>query len=176
MARGAGIHRRGNPPFFRSHPYRIPARNYYNKEAGTYRYTRAGQVMRKRPWLFGMTCVLASSWLAGCAGVLLAGGAAAGVGTFAYINGELQSSEKATMDQLWAATLQAAQGMQLRIVREEKDALNARLHAKGVENKDIFIKLKSVAMNETEIRIRINVFGDEAMSRRILAEIRKRLY
>jgi len=33
-----------------------------------------------------------------------------------------------------------------------------------------------VAMNETEIRIRINVFGDEAMSRRILAEIRKRLY
>jgi len=108
--------------------------------------------------------------------VLLAGGAAAGVGTFAYINGELQSSEKATMDQLWAATLQAAQGMQLRIVREEKDALNARLHAKGVENKDIFIKLKSVAMNETEIRIRINVFGDEAMSRRILAEIRKRLY
>ncbi|MFB3789432.1 MAG: DUF3568 family protein [bacterium] len=137
---------------------------------------RAGMSMRKENWLFGIVCVLISMSISGCAGVLLAGGAAAGVGTFAYINGELQSSEKATMDQMWAATLEAAQGMQLRIIQQEKDALNARLHAKGTENKDIFIKLKSLAMNETEIRIRINVFGDETMSRRILAEIRKRLY
>lgn len=132
--------------------------------------------MRIGNWLVGLACALTSMSISGCAGVLLAGGAAAGAGTFAYINGELQSSEKATMDQMWAATLEASQDMQLRIIQQEKDALNARLHAKGVENKDIFVKLKSLSLNETDIRIRINVFGDESMSRRILAEIRKRLY
>lgn len=111
--------------------------------------------------------------LNGCAGVVLAGGATAA--TVAYVNGELQATENTTMDQAWLATLQAVQAMELQPVSKEKDALTARLHAKGAGDKDVYINMKTLREDQVEIRIRVNVFGDRAMSERILNEIEKRL-
>ncbi|RJP19674.1 MAG: DUF3568 family protein [Candidatus Omnitrophota bacterium] len=108
-----------------------------------------------------------------CAGVLMAGGAAAG--TVAYINGELKQFEAVGIDHLWLATQTASKAMELHTVESEKDALTARLQLKGANDQDIYINLKSMAVNRTEIRIRINVFGDEKSSQRILSEIEKRL-
>jgi len=109
----------------------------------------------------------------GCAGLVLAGGAAAGAGTYAYINGELNVTENASMSKSWAATRAAVQEMNLRVANENHDALTGRIHAKGSGNKDIYINLKSLSERETEIRIRVGVFGDEILSERILTHIEK---
>lgn len=112
---------------------------------------------------------------AGCAGALLAGGAAAGAGGYAYVNGELKTEEPASIDRVWNATLAAAGDLQLRTIESEKDRLNARLHAKSAGDRDIYVKLRSLSETETELRIRIDIFGDEEMSNRIRSEIEQRL-
>ncbi len=109
----------------------------------------------------------------GCAGAVLGG--AAGVGTAAYVRGELEAVENASLSRVWNATLATARAMQFTVIEEDKDELTARVHAKGSNGKDSYINLKSLEEDVTEIRIRIDVFGDETMSRRILQEIRKRL-
>lgn len=116
-------------------------------------------------------CVVCSI-LAGCAGAVLAG--AAGAGSIAYIRGELKSVESASIDRVWAATLEASNEMGFTIVERDKDALTGRVKAVGAQ-KDIYINIKSLGDRTTEIRIRIGVFGDETMSRRILDEIRDNL-
>lgn len=110
---------------------------------------------------------------AGCAGVLLAGGAAAG--TVAYINGELSVEENFALDRVWQATLDTAKDLQLNVLDQKKDGISARLHAKGADGKEIFINLKGVQKFITQVRIRVGAFGDRDASERILAEIRDRL-
>ncbi len=118
-------------------------------------------------------CIVATC--SGCAALVVAGGAAAGAGTYAYMNGELCVSERATIDQAWDATYEAAKAMRLRPIKAEKDALTGKLHAKGVSSNEVFINLKSLSAEHTEIRIRVGVFGDEDLSERILTEIRHQL-
>lgn len=110
---------------------------------------------------------------AGCAGAILATGAAAGAGAYAYTNGELRVVEQVQLDHAWASTQQAAQSLELTPVSESKDGLTARMHAKGSDGKDIYINLRSENEGATQIRIRVGVLGDERLSRRILVEIRK---
>jgi len=112
---------------------------------------------------------------AGCAGVWLAGGAAAGAGSIAYVQGELKTEEDVSISKVWIAALKTCGDMQFHIQEDNKDELTGRIYAMGSDDKKIYINLKSLSEDATEIRIRVNIFGDETMSRRILSEIEKRL-
>lgn len=131
--------------------------------------------MKQSNTILAVLSCLFSFFFSGCAGLVLAGGAAAGAGTYAYINGELNVTENASISKTWVATRAAVQEMNLRIVSENHDALTGRVHAKGAGNKDIYINLKSLSERETEIRIRVGVFGDEVLSERILTHIEKQI-
>ncbi|MEW6237970.1 MAG: DUF3568 family protein [Candidatus Omnitrophota bacterium] len=120
-------------------------------------------------------CAVLSLIGAGCAGVLLAGGAAAGAGSIAFVQGELKTEEDIPISKVWMATIKTCGDMQFHIQEDNKDELTGRIYAIGSDDKKIYINLKSLSENATEIRIRINIFGDEVMSRRILSEIEKRL-
>jgi hypothetical protein len=127
----------------------------------------------KTKWL---TMVLAAALLAvggGCA-VLVVGGAAAavGVGTYAYINGELKGTEAASLDQAYTASLAAMKDLEFPITNKSKDALQAEVLARNSADKKILIKLKKVSDGATEIRIRVGTFGDESLSRLILDKIK----
>ena len=127
----------------------------------------------KTKWL---TMVLAAALLAvggGCA-VLVVGGAAAavGVGTYAYINGELEGTEAASLDQAYTASLAAMKDLEFPITNKSKDALQAEVLARNSADKKILIKLKKVSDGATEIRIRVGTFGDESLSRLILDKIK----
>ncbi len=127
----------------------------------------------KIKWL---TMVLAAALLAvggGCA-VLLVGGAvaAAGVGTYAYVNGELQGDEAVSLDKAYIASLAAMKDLEFPITSKSKDALQAEVLARNSADKKIQVKLKLVSDGTTEIRIRVGTFGDENLSRLILNKIK----
>lgn len=111
----------------------------------------------------------------GCAGLLLAGGAAAGAGTYVYMNGELSDTLNASIETTWEATKTAVDKMGLVTQDVSHDALTGRLYAKNVNGKDIYINLKSLTENHTEVRIRVGIMGDEYLSERVLTYIRKQL-
>ncbi len=111
----------------------------------------------------------------GCALFLVAGGAAAGAGTIAYIKGELKAIEEASFDHAWEATQSAIEDMEFFVTSREKDAVSAELKARGAGDKKVTVKLEKVTPTLTELRIRVGVFGDESLSRQILEKIRQYL-
>lgn len=109
----------------------------------------------------------------GCAALVLGGAAAAaGVGTYAYLNGELRGTEAVPLDKAWDASQAAMQDMQFPIVTKSKDALQAQLTARTSTDKKIEITLKRISDATTDIRIRVGTFGDETVSRMILDKIK----
>ena len=134
--------------------------------------TKIELALRKRFWLpLGLGLLLQT----GCAGLLIAGGAAAGIGGYAYVKGELKSTESASLDQVWTATLGAMDELKYAVTTQEKDAVSAHLVARTAQDKRIDVHLKAISDDSTEIRIRVGTFGDEALSLLILDKIKKKL-
>jgi hypothetical protein len=119
-----------------------------------------------------VVAALASS---GCTLVWIGGGAAVGAGTVAYLRGDLKVTEEASLDKVWAATGKAMQDLEFKTINQKKDAVSARLLARTAADKKIEINLKKVTEKLTELRIRVDTFGDESLSRLILNKIEKNL-
>lgn len=111
--------------------------------------------------------------LAGCLAV--AAGAAAGVGTYAYVKGEMTTREDASLERVWAATQSAIEDLQIRVKEDAKDALQARVVAEKADGTYVTIKLEAEDENVTKISVRVGTFGDESESRLILDKIKERL-
>jgi hypothetical protein len=118
----------------------------------------------------------AALFIAAASGCLaLAAGAAAGVGTYAYVRGELTTSYDATLDRTWEAAQRAVDQLGFAVKERAKDATAARLIATDAEGKDIKLALKPQGLRITEVRVRVGVFGDESKSRLILDRIQSNL-
>lgn len=114
--------------------------------------------------------------LTGClAAAAVGGGAVAGAGTIAYIKGELKATEGHSLDETWAATVKAVEELQFIVINKVKDAVSAEYKCVTADNKTVVIELKRIADNLTEIKIRVDTFGDEALSRYILNKIQSNL-
>src|SRR5262245_26506581 len=98
----------------------------------------------------------------GCAALLIGGGAAAGIGGYAYAKGDLNATHNASMTKVWDATLKAMKELEYPVTVQAKDALEAHVVARNAEDKKIDIKLKELPNDATEIKIRVGTFGDEA--------------
>lgn len=121
----------------------------------------------------GLT-ILAAVLSSGCAAVVVGG--AAGVGTYAYIKGELKVTENASLDRCWSASQGAMKDLEFTVTTPlQKDALTARLAARTAMDKKVEISLTKLTDSTTEIRIRVGTFGDENLSRTIIQKIEKRL-
>lgn len=109
----------------------------------------------------------------GCAVLLVGAGAAAGAGLVAYVKGELKATEAVSLDVAWAATLKAMEQLEFAVTQKSKDRVSAQVVARGAADRKIQITLQGRSEKVTEIRIRVDFLGDEALSRRILEEIKK---
>lgn len=116
---------------------------------------------------------LASATLGGC--VALAVGAAAGVGTYAYIKGELTDFEEASLDRAYEATQAAIKDLEFTVKDQAKDSLQARIVASEADKTEVKIVLESKGEKLTKFSIRVGVFGDEARARLIMDKIKKHL-
>jgi ABC-type sugar transport system substrate-binding protein len=118
----------------------------------------------------------ATGALVGTSGCLAAAaGAAAGVGTYAYIQGDLDTTVQASFEDTWQAANQAASDLGLRVTERAKDEFAGRLVASQVEGGDVKIQIDPAGEEATRIRIRVGTFGDERKSLAILDRIRANL-
>ncbi|MEX0999254.1 MAG: DUF3568 family protein [Thermodesulfobacteriota bacterium] len=114
--------------------------------------------------------------LTGClAAAAVGGGAVAGAGTIAWIQGELKSTEGYPFAKVWAATVKTIEQLDFIVVNKVSDAISGEIDSVTADNKKVKIQVKRVGDNITEIKIRVDTFGDETLSRYILNKIQSNI-
>ena len=112
---------------------------------------------------------------AGCGVLLLAGGA--GTSAIAFATGELRVTEAVPIATLHEATKSAVETLRYvdveAILEGEGDRIRWRATTAGGDPVDI--RLVARGPEQTDLRIRIGVFGNEARSRLVLEQIRQAL-
>lgn len=132
--------------------------------------------MRQVMLSFASAWTAIALWIAavpGCAAIVV--GAAAGVGTIAYVKGELDTVVEATLDEAWEATEKAVADLEFTTTQATKDSLAATHTSRTAQDKKIHIRLNRYTETTTRIRIRVDVFGNEELSRSILDRIKSHL-
>ena len=112
----------------------------------------------------------------GCA--LLAVGAvaaAAAVGTSALIDAKLESTENATLEETYAASLDAIAALEFDLKKHHKDAFEGRILSERASGQTVTIGLFQEPDEQTRVAIRVGAMGDEEISNLILEEIQSRL-
>jgi hypothetical protein len=128
-----------------------------------------------KKWLMTALAVLGLAAGSGCALFVVGGVAAAGAAGYVYVKGELKSTEGASLDKTWNATLVSMKELSFTIIKQGKDGIAGELTARTAANKDVHIYLKKLSDTATEISIRVGTFGDEELSRTILMKIKSHL-
>ncbi|MGD9251320.1 MAG: DUF3568 family protein [Desulfobacterales bacterium] len=101
--------------------------------------------------------------VSGCSRKMFIAGAAAtgiGVGTYAYVKGNLQRTYEAPMDKVWNATMATMKEFDLTIKSQRKDAFNGVIDGEMADGRTFQINVVRQAANTTEVGIRVGVFGD----------------
>jgi hypothetical protein len=111
--------------------------------------------------------------LPGC--LAAAAGAAAGVGAYAYAQGEVWSTVHGSLDDAYEATTLALDELGLRVVQEARDAFGAHVVATQVQGPRVSVDLVVEAERVTRIGVRVGTLGDQAKSSTILRRIRENL-
>ena len=112
----------------------------------------------------------------GCVGLALGvAGAGAGVGTYAYIKGELETTYSSEYEKTWAATLDALNALEIAVESADKDAFGGLVKASRANGTSVKIKVAPVTSNSTSVKIRVGTFGDRSISEKIAARIKTNL-
>lgn len=129
-----------------------------------------------RPIRYGLALFIALPSVATFSGcVAVVAGAAAGAGTVAYVRGQLTSTLAKNYDAVERAANTALAQLQFVKTEEKKDALVAIINARTAEDRHVEIKISRQTETLTNVRIRVGLFGDEALSRIVLDKINANL-
>lgn len=133
------------------------------------------EAMRPRPGWALAVLLAALMLLPGCAAVLIGAGAGVGVGTVKYVEGELEKTYSARVQQVWNASMRAVQQLEMRVVGSEKDAVGGSIDARRIDGTPVKLRVQSVGTNVTSVKVRVGTFGDREVSDRIIARIDQNL-
>ena len=131
---------------------------------------------KTRVWLqvSALAAVLALAGLeAGC--VVAAAGAAAGAGTVAFVEGKLVVTVDSPYNNTVRATDQAIAQLQFLKLTDRRDDLTATLTARTAQDKKVTVDVERQADHLTKLEIRVDTFGDKALSQTIYERIRSNL-
>jgi hypothetical protein len=118
-----------------------------------------------------LVLLAAASLQSGCIAVA----AGAGAGAVAYIRGDLEATLGNPYEAVAKAADRAIGQLEFARISQRKDALSANLTARTAQDKKIEIVITRVGDGLTKVRIRVGVFGDEALSLAILDKIKANL-
>ena len=133
-----------------------------------------------KSWTKGIRMILILSTVlanAGCALFAVGAGVAVGVGGAEYYRGELKQAYAAPMEKAWNASLTAVDELKMKTTEKSIDNLDQNRVIKGSteEGKDFQIAIEALSKDVTMVKVRIGVFGDEAVSKKIQEVIAKNL-
>ena len=106
--------------------------------------------------------------LSGCIAVA----AGAGASAVAYVRGELDTNLSFDYNKVVDSSRSAIKDLEFAKVSENKDALKAVLVARTAHDKKVEITITNSGKKLTNIKIRVGLFGDEALSMSILDRIK----
>ncbi len=109
--------------------------------------------------------------LPGCAVVAVA----AGVASVAYVNGDLEATIDGTPQKLVQASEAALKELDIHVVSSDASGVDGRVVGRTALQKKADITIKRETDRTCRLAIRVDTFGDEALSRRILDKIRAQL-
>lgn len=112
----------------------------------------------------------------GCAPAAFIGGAAIGVGGYKFYNGALVVIYKAPHDKTWDASIKALEELEYQIYKKNWKMTSGKIKTVGSLNERIKISVKYVSLDETEVKIRVGVLGEEAISNEIKDKITEILF
>lgn len=125
-----------------------------------------------RRMIFGVLLLSSVAATSGCLAVAAGAGAGAAV---AYVRGELSVTLSSDYEATSRATDRAIEQLQFARISERKDALLNLVEARNAADKKVSIRLENTARELTKVRIRVGIFGDEALSMAILDKIKANL-
>lgn len=99
----------------------------------------------------------------------------AGAGAVAYIRGELSGDVAYGMKRTLAASNEAVQELGFAKVSERSDALTGTIVARTADDKKVEIRLERLTDTTTKVKIRVGVFGDQAISMQVWDRIKEGL-
>lgn len=111
----------------------------------------------------------------GCTALWLAGGAAAGAGTAAYVHGDLDKILQADYSEVWDASQDALEELNIKITEKEEKTNQGVIKGRMADDKSVSIRITPQTKGNTKLSIRVGVVGNEEESRKILDAIEARL-
>jgi len=115
-----------------------------------------------------LSLTLAMVLQSGC----VAAAVGAGAGAVAYIRGDLEATVESPLNVTNRAAGRAISQLEFAKISEKKDALTSNITARTAQDKKVEIILTKVSDTVTKVKIRVGVFGDEAVSMVILDKIK----
>lgn len=95
--------------------------------------------------------------------------------TVSWVRGSLDVVLDNPLDRVGTASTNAVKNMKFSNVESKVDVVSGQITARTAQDTKIEILLTKVGEKTTQVSIRVGVFGDEALSRLILDEIKKNL-
>lgn len=131
--------------------------------------------MKKIGQLLAPSAVVAVLLLASSGCVPLVIGAAAGVGGYAWVKGELVHDVAVPAEKLHRAISRAMRDLKLAVYEDKGDRLSAKINAKFSDGTDVNINVEAKTERSSTVKIRVGLLGDKEKSEMIFSAIQKRL-
>jgi hypothetical protein len=131
--------------------------------------------MKMRKIILHLGYLAASLLLTGCTAALVAGGVAAGAGTVAYVNGNLEANLDESVGDLYAASLDAMDELEIKVISAKRDKLTAEIVGRDAQDKKVEIDVKRTEADMAELSIRVGFWGDKIKSQAIYDKIKANL-
>ncbi len=110
-------------------------------------------------------------FLSGCAAVLLGVGAGVGIGTYKYIEGNLERDYPLAYSRAWDASNTALTNLKISITSSNNEGVKGTIEAVRQDGSKITVKLKDKGLNVTLIKVRAGILGDRELAEKIHNEI-----
>jgi hypothetical protein len=93
----------------------------------------------------------------------------------AYVRGELETTLAEPLARVHAASEGALGDLEFAVSSSNRDAVHGEIRALTADDRRIKLEMDARSKDVTELRIRVGMFGDERVSRRILDRLKARL-
>jgi uncharacterized lipoprotein len=115
--------------------------------------------------------LLLSFAFSGCVPMAMMVGAAAGIGGYKYVEGNMTVIFNAPFKSTWQASLDALEGMNLKIEDKDHGLTSGKIKARRADDTVVAVSMEYISADQTQATIKVGLFGDEKESNSIKDKI-----
>jgi hypothetical protein len=163
-----------------SHHTKLPPRRKVQTPSSVHALSLPRRLVRRTRYIAmpHIAVALCLAALPGCtAPVLLAtaGVSAVEATAGAYVNGRFVVAERATLDAVHTATVDALRDLQFEITRQDMDDDEIEVVARTLDHSTVTVIIERKTQIVTKISVRVGALGDQSLSQLIMSNIQQRL-